>query len=198
MHPKKRNLNIFASVIGLGLTASAVGISAASMNSLETAPSVQAVGITDVSTSGDTSSSAGSSNSSASKTAVASSGTQASSAKSSTGSTPTTSNTKVAVNSSGYADGTYSAGAAYRVPGTIESIKVSVTLANGIITNASVSQSGIEPESARYQEGFASAYRSYVIGKSIGSVNVSRISGASLTTEGFSNALAQIASKAAA
>ena len=104
----------------------------------------------------------------------------------------------VITNASGYKDGTYTASTNYPVRGSIENISVTLTVKDGVVSTASISQSGSDPESRRYQSRFASAYKQYVIGKSITSLNLSRISGASLTTSGFNSALAQIKSEAKA
>jgi uncharacterized protein with FMN-binding domain len=101
-------------------------------------------------------------------------------------------------NTSGYTDGTYSTSASYRTPGSTETINVSLTLKDGEITAASVSQQAADHESRRYQNSFASGYKTYVIGKSIDSLRLSRVSGASLTTSGFNKALSQIRSQASA
>lgn len=106
---------------------------------------------------------------------------------------PTTSSS-----SSGYKDGTYSASASYYVPHGNESIQVSLTISNGTITNASIQNSEGDNESARYQEDFAAVYKSSVVGQKISGLQLSVIGGASDTTQGFNDALSQIASKAQA
>jgi uncharacterized protein with FMN-binding domain len=119
------------------------------------------------------------------------------SSQSSPTSTLTTTTTTTTA-SSAYADGTYTASSDYYVPHGDETIQVTLTLSNGTITNASIVNSEGDPTSASYQEGFASEYKSYVVGKSIAGLQLSRISGASDTTQGFDDALNQIAAKAKA
>lgn len=109
---------------------------------------------------------------------------------------PPTATPPIVTNTSGYTNGTYTASASYPVRGSYESIEVTLTIQKGIISSASISQSGSDPESRRYQNSFTSAYKQYVIGKSINSLNLSRVSGASLTTSGFNDAVDQIKSKA--
>lgn len=109
---------------------------------------------------------------------------------------PTTSTTTT--NSSTYKDGTYSASSDYFVPSSSENIQVSLTLASGVVTNVSIKNSEGDRESARYQQDFASAYKSFVVGKKISDLRLGVIAGASDTTQGFNNALSQITTKARA
>jgi len=106
--------------------------------------------------------------------------------------------TKPAGNTSGFTNGTYSGSAQYETPESIEGIRVSLTISNGVVTDASVSNSEGGGTSRRYQGAFASTYRSYVIGKSLSSLQLYRVAGASLTTAGFNAAVDQIRSEAAA
>ncbi|MGH7241538.1 MAG: FMN-binding protein [Candidatus Saccharimonadales bacterium] len=100
--------------------------------------------------------------------------------------------------SGSYKDGTYSASSDYYVPHGDESIKVSLTLSSGTITNVSIDNSENDGNSAAYQEEFASVYKSYVVGKKISSLQLSNIAGASDTTQGFNEALSKITSEAQA
>lgn len=110
---------------------------------------------------------------------------------------PTTSSSSSSI-SSGYKDGTYSATSDYYVPHGDEEIQVSLTLKDGVVTGASIQNSESDRESVGYQKDFASAYKSYVVGKKISGLRLSVISGASDTTQGFNDAVSQIASKAQA
>jgi len=120
--------------------------------------------------------------------ATTDSSSSASSASSASTATPTSS----------YKDGTYSASSEYYVPHGQESIKVSVTLSSGTISNVSIQNSEGDRDSALFQEDFASSYKQYVVGKKISSLQLSNIAGASDTTQGFMDAISQIASKAQA
>ena len=102
------------------------------------------------------------------------------------GSTATTAST-----SSGFKDGTYTATAEYATPEATENIKVSVTLKNGIVTDTSSTASMQSRESREYATQFAQNYKSYVVGKSVASIKLSRVSGSSLTSQGFNDAIAQ-------
>lgn len=129
--------------------------------------------------------------------------------KSTPGSASNTSQTQVAspaLNSSNsaassstvshYKDGTYLATSSYYVPNGQESIKVSLTLKSGTITASSIENSKRNPESARYQDNFATEYQSNVNGKDVDSVKLSYVAGASDTTQGFNDALQQIITQA--
>lgn len=98
--------------------------------------------------------------------------------------------------SSSYKDGTYTASSSYYVPHGQESIQVTLTLKNGVVTDSSVTNSETNYESASYQEGFAQEYKSYVVGKNIKDVQLSYVAGASDTTNGFNDAVNSIMSQA--
>ena len=100
--------------------------------------------------------------------------------------------------SSGYKDGTYTASSNYFVPHGSESIKVTLTVQGGIVTDSKVTNSESDPESASYQEDFASSYKSHVIGKKLNAIQLSYVAGASDTTQGFNDALSKIESQAQA
>jgi uncharacterized protein with FMN-binding domain len=110
----------------------------------------------------------------------------------------TTSNTSTSTSSGSYKDGTYTASSDYYVPHGQESIQVSLTLSSDTITSVSIKNSEGDHDSALFQEDFAAEYKQYVVGKKISSLHVNVLAGASDTTEGFNDALSQIASKAQA
>ncbi len=97
-----------------------------------------------------------------------------------------------------YKNGTYTATGTYGSPAGYESISVTVTLANDIITSASVTPLARDRTSLRYQNYFISGYQSYVIGQNIANVNLTYVSGSSLTPAGFNSALSQIMTQAKA
>jgi len=114
----------------------------------------------------------------------------------STPATSSNSSTTVTTNSSTYKDGTYSANSSYYVPHGQEAIKVTLTVKNGIVTDSSVQNSQNDFTSAQYQQYFAAEYKSYVIGQKISGLQIGVIAGASDTTQGFNDAVSQIASQA--
>jgi uncharacterized protein with FMN-binding domain len=115
--------------------------------------------------------------------------------------TPTATPTPVAEvpkSTSVYKDGTYSATGSYMSPGGADQIGVTLTLRNDIITAVSVNMEPGDNTSARYQNKFFSGYKQYVLGKNIADVNLTKVSGSSLTPRGFDDALAQIKAQAQA
>lgn len=106
-------------------------------------------------------------------------------------STPST-RTIQTTNVSDFKDGTYNATADYATPENNEDIKLSITIKDGFVTDTSATVSARSRESKEYSTRFVQDYKSYVIGKPIASIKLSRVSGSSLTTEGFNDALAQI------
>ena len=97
-----------------------------------------------------------------------------------------------------YNDGTYTATGSYMSPGGEDQISVTLTLANDIITSVSAVSGAGDRTSQRYQNDFLSGYKQYVVGKNIATVDLTRVSGSSLTPAGFDNALAQIMAQAKA
>ena len=80
----------------------------------------------------------------------------------------------------------------------MESIQVNLTLKNGVVTDVSIQNSESDRESAAYQQDFASAYKSYVVGKQISGLRLGNVAGASDTTQGFDDAVSKIATQAQA
>ena len=95
-----------------------------------------------------------------------------------------------------YKDGTYTATQKYSTPEDTESIKVTVTVANDVITDVSATPSAKSRESKEYANAFVANYKTYVVGKSLKGLKLNRVSGASLTTQGFNNAITNIQSQA--
>ena len=102
------------------------------------------------------------------------------------------------VTTSVYKNGTYSATGSYMSPGGDDQIAVTLTLANDIITDVSVTPSAGDGTSRRYQNRFVSGYKQYVVGKNIADVQLTSVSGSSLTPIGFNEALTQIKAQAKA
>lgn len=96
----------------------------------------------------------------------------------------------------GYRDGKYTATGSYDSPGGTEQLTVEVTLQNGVITATSAQPGASDPESAMFESQFISGYQPLVLGKNIADVRLSRVSGSSLTSQGFNDALEQIQKQA--
>ncbi|MCA9366996.1 FMN-binding protein [Candidatus Kaiserbacteria bacterium] len=107
----------------------------------------------------------------------------------------TTNNTNSTNTTTNNSDGTYTTTASYLVPHGTESMSVTVTVADNIITAVDVTHSGSDRESQQYQNRFDKNIESAVIGKNIDSLTLSRVGGASLTTQAFKNAITKIATQ---
>ncbi len=96
-----------------------------------------------------------------------------------------------------YQDGTYEASGTYGNPGGQSSIDVTMTIADNTVTDL-VLEPGAVGTSLQYQKQFIGGAAAEVVGKSLGEINVSKVSGSSLTSQGFNQALEQIRKDAAA
>ena len=91
-----------------------------------------------------------------------------------------------------YADGTYTADGSYQAPSGTESITVELTLADDTITDITVTPHATDPTAKGMQANFASGIADQVVGQDIDELNVTRVSGSSLTSGGFKIAIAAI------
>lgn len=96
-----------------------------------------------------------------------------------------------------YTDGTYSATGSYQTPGGEESIGVTVTLESGSVTDVQAEPMPSNPTTELYQGKFSSGIKEQIVGVPIDELSVDKVSGSSLTSGGFSNAIEQIKSEAA-
>lgn len=98
-----------------------------------------------------------------------------------------------------YAAGTYEGDGDYRNPrGGVESVHVTMKLsADGTVDSVDVTATGSEKESKQYQSQFIGGIQDEVVGKSIDDLNVTRVAGSSLTSQGFNAAVEQIKTEAA-
>lgn len=97
-----------------------------------------------------------------------------------------------------YADGTYTAEGSYATPETVETISVTVTLEDDVITSVDVTGDPQRPESEQYQGEFIGGISDAVVGQDIDDISVSRVAGSSLTSGGFNEAIEAIKAEAAA
>jgi uncharacterized protein with FMN-binding domain len=95
-----------------------------------------------------------------------------------------------------YKDGTYTADSDYNVPRSFENIKVTLTVADNVVTDSQIVNSEGDRESAEWQEKFTSVYKTQVVGKKLSDINLTYVAGASDTAEGFNDALEQIKNQA--
>ena len=91
-----------------------------------------------------------------------------------------------------YKDGSYSADGSYDTPGGAETVSLSLTLKNGLVTDSTASTSAHSATGKEYQSMFLAGYKSQVVGKSLDSLKLSKVSGSSLTPNGFNNAVTRI------
>ncbi|KQR16456.1 FMN-binding protein [Cellulomonas sp. Leaf334] len=103
-----------------------------------------------------------------------------------------------AVEEPAYADGTYTATGSYESPAGPETVGVSITLADGMVTAVAVTPEATNPASQKFQNQFASGVADVVMGQPIEGLTVDAVSGSSLTPEGFNAALVEIAADAQA
>lgn len=113
-------------------------------------------------------------------------------------SAPSSSSTGSDSASGTYADGTYTADGSYQTPETVEKISVTLTLADGVVTDVEVTGDPQARETEQYQGAFIDGIAAEVEGKSIDELNVSRVAGSSLTSGGFNDAVESIKEQAAA
>ena len=95
-----------------------------------------------------------------------------------------------------YRDGTYEATGWYG--GLPSHHDVTLTIADDLITDVTVSTPAEDPTSLEYQQAFAAALPDEVIGRDVDEVQIDRLAGASGCPDGFMDALEQIKTQAAA
>jgi len=101
-------------------------------------------------------------------------------------------NANNSTDTSQYADGRYSAKASYVTPEGIESIGLIVTIRSGVISSAEATASGNSDHAQEHQGDFIAGFKPLVEGKNVDEVRLSRVSGASLTSRAFNDALDRI------
>ncbi|WP_146361506.1 FMN-binding protein [Arthrobacter yangruifuii] len=102
-----------------------------------------------------------------------------------------------AAGSGSYADGEYTGTGSYIPPsGTSEDVDVTLRLENGVVAELDVETSQKNPTSKQYQREFTSGVKEQVVGKSLDELDVDKVAGSSLTSQGFNRALDAIRSEA--
>ncbi len=94
--------------------------------------------------------------------------------------------------SASYADGSYQANGTYTSPNGSENIIVAVTLEDDIVTEVDVTTNPNNPTTEFYQSAFAEGIAAEAVGVDIDLLDVTRVSGSSLTSGGFREAIASI------
>lgn len=95
-----------------------------------------------------------------------------------------------------FKNGTYNAVGTYISPGGAERVNVTLTIFEDTITGAEVTAQATVPTSEFFQEDFIANYKTQVIGKSIAELQLTKVSGSSLTPKGFNDAVAKIKTQA--
>lgn len=133
----------------------------------------------------------------ASTSSVQSTGSTGIGSSSSTSSSGSSTTTNGSSNSS-YKDGTYKASIDYYVPHGTNTLTATIVVSNGIISSVTTSDDYTDHESALYIDSFESGISSAATGKSLNGLSLSRVGGASLTTEAFNSVLDTIRTQATA
>ena len=102
------------------------------------------------------------------------------------------------VTSGDYKDGTYTESGDYQAPSGTETVEVTVTLADNVITDVKVVGDATDPTAQLHQGEFISGIDGVVKGKNIDELDVHKVGGSSLTSGGFNAAIELIKADAAA
>lgn len=95
-----------------------------------------------------------------------------------------------------YKNGEFETIGNYTSPGGPEEIDVTITLTDGVISDATVVSKATRDMSKKIQADFIANYKPLVIGRKIDDVMLTKVSGSSLTPKGFNEALEEIKTKA--
>lgn len=95
-----------------------------------------------------------------------------------------------------YKNGTYSVTGNYVSPGGPRELNVTITLTDGLITQAETVGTATDATSKRFQGEFVENFKPMVVGKNIDGIVLTKVSGSSLTPKGFNDALEKIKAEA--
>lgn len=95
-------------------------------------------------------------------------------------------------------DGTYTALGEYTSPGGPSAVAVKLTLKSDTVTAITVTPKAENPTAQGYEGRFAAGVGTKVIGKKLSELNVTKVSGSSLTSQGFDRAIEAIEKQASA
>lgn len=96
-----------------------------------------------------------------------------------------------------YKDGEYTAEGSYQTPETVETISVTLTLEDDVVTAVEVTGDPQAPETERFQGQFIDGISDIVVGKKLDELDIDRVAGSSLTSGGFNQAVETIKTRAA-
>lgn len=97
-----------------------------------------------------------------------------------------------------YKDGTYEGTGHYTSPAQQEEVDISITLKDGVVTDATFTGHGTNPTTKKMQGLFTEGFKEEVVGKPIDEINLNVVNGSSLTPKGFMDALQQVKQEAKA
>ncbi|MBL8159704.1 FMN-binding protein [Candidatus Saccharibacteria bacterium] len=98
-----------------------------------------------------------------------------------------------------YKGGTYRAQGVYTSPGGETRINITLTIdGSGKVVNTKAESASDNPTSRRYQTKFIRNYTELVVGKNVNEIKLTTVSGSSLTSRGFQDALQKIKTEAKA
>lgn len=106
--------------------------------------------------------------------------------------TPVTNEETPTVTNSKYRDGTYLADGTYVSPAGVETVSVSLTIKDDVITGVDFTGNAVNPTSKLLQGKFATGFETLVEGKALDAVSLTVVNGSSLAPKGFMDALAKI------
>lgn len=95
-----------------------------------------------------------------------------------------------------YKDGTYTATGNYQSPAQREEIEITLTVTDGVVTDAEFVSKATHPTSKLMQGKFAGGFEEAVVGKNIDGLKLTVVNGSSLTPKGFMDALSKIKTQA--
>lgn len=95
-----------------------------------------------------------------------------------------------------YENGTYTATGNYQSPAQTEEIEVTLTVTDGVVTDAVFTGKATHPTSKLMQGKFSEGFEEAVVGKNINDLTLTVVNGSSLTPKGFMDALTKIKSQA--
>ncbi len=106
--------------------------------------------------------------------------------------------TPVTTTANMYKDGTYTSKGSYNSPAGAEQIDVTLTLKDDMITDVTVKSLATVDASKNWQNKFIGGVKAEVVGKKLSEVNLTKVSGSSLTPKGWNDAIIKIQTQAKA
>jgi uncharacterized protein with FMN-binding domain len=97
-----------------------------------------------------------------------------------------------------FKDGTYTALGKYVSPGGPSAVDVTLTVKKNVVSAVKVVPKAENSTAQSYESRFASGVSAQVVGRRLDELNVTKVSGSSLTSQGFDRAVEAIAARAKA